>query len=232
SQGVTLQNNKVDKSDIENSLNSSSTTKVLSAAQGKALNDTKLSKSAVDNNTSLGNNTSSPPSQNAVKVYVDNVVRNVLPTGSIVWLGSSNIPAGFLKCNGAILSTSTYSSLFSAIGYTFGGSGDSFNVPDIRGRFIRGLDDGANRDVGRTLGSIQSDSNKQHNHGGKTGVQDTSHTHSGTTNSGGAHSHQMKIVDNSTSGPVDNGGGWQFKTRETSTSGEHTHTFSTGNQSA
>ena len=46
----------------------------------------------------------------------------------------SKVPTGWLFCNGQSLSTATYSSLFAVIEYTYGGSGGSFNVPDLRGR--------------------------------------------------------------------------------------------------
>jgi microcystin-dependent protein len=51
------------------------------------------------------------------------------------------------------------------IGNLYGGvSGSTFAVPDLRGRFIRGLDGGANVDSGRTIGSTQDDSLQQHGH--------------------------------------------------------------------
>jgi microcystin-dependent protein len=46
--------------------------------------------------------------------------------------------AGYLLCNGASYSTATYPQLFGIIGYSYGGSGASFNVPDFRGMFLRG----------------------------------------------------------------------------------------------
>ena len=45
--------------------------------------------------------------------------------------------------------------MFAAIVYTFGGSGGSFNVPDLRGEFARGWDDGRGVDSGRVFGSAQ-----------------------------------------------------------------------------
>lgn len=50
-------------------------------------------------------------------------------------------PSGYLFCYGQSLSTTTYASLFAAIAYTYGGSGSTFNVPDLRGRVIAGQDD-------------------------------------------------------------------------------------------
>jgi microcystin-dependent protein len=57
-------------------------------------------------------------------------------TGIVVPWGSAVIPSGFLECNGASVSTSTYAALFAVIGYTYGGSGASFNVPDLTDRTV------------------------------------------------------------------------------------------------
>lgn len=242
-QGKLLQDNKANKSDIVNNLTTSSSSKMLSASMGRSLQDNKLDISSVKGSVLLGNDSINPPSQNAVKVYVDNKVDNLVPTGTIVWWPSGSVPAGWLKCNGANLSTTTYSKLYSVIGNTFGGSGGTFNVPDIRGRFIRGVDEGAGIDVGRVLGSIQSDDNKSHNHTGTTGNTDLSHSHSGTTNANnrshthsgtvnpsGEHSHHYLGVTD-VPGPVDNGGGFRRGDRYTSPSGVHTHAFTTGGES-
>ena len=50
-------------------------------------------------------------------------------------------PSGYLFCYGQPLSTTTYAALFAALGYTYGGSGSAFNLPDLRGRVIAGQDD-------------------------------------------------------------------------------------------
>ena len=57
-------------------------------------------------------------------------------TGIVVPWGSASIPSGFLECNGASVSTSTYAALFAVIGYTYGGSGASFNLPDLTDRTV------------------------------------------------------------------------------------------------
>jgi microcystin-dependent protein len=53
-------------------------------------------------------------------------------TGIIIPWGSASLPSGFLECNGQSVSTSTYAALFAVIAYTYGGSGASFLVPDLR----------------------------------------------------------------------------------------------------
>jgi microcystin-dependent protein len=57
-------------------------------------------------------------------------------TGIVVPWGSAIIPSGFLECNGASVSTSTYAALFAVVGYTYGGSGASFNLPDLTDRTV------------------------------------------------------------------------------------------------
>lgn len=54
-------------------------------------------------------------------------------TGTIdIWpTGAASVPSGFLECDGTGYSTTTYAALFAVIGYTFGGSGGTFNVPNI-----------------------------------------------------------------------------------------------------
>ena len=86
------------------------------------------------------------------------------PVGSILYFAHNSIPAGWLECNGDSVSTSVYSSLFSKIGYTYGGSGGQFKLPDLRGEFIRGWDHGRGIDVGRVLGSAQASQNLAHTH--------------------------------------------------------------------
>lgn len=68
-------------------------------------------------------------------------------------------PAGYLKADGAIIQRTDYPALFTAIGTTFGeGDGTTtFTLPDLRGEFIRGWDNGRNIDCERAFGSIQGD---------------------------------------------------------------------------
>jgi microcystin-dependent protein len=86
------------------------------------------------------------------------------PAGAVIYHAANTAPTGFIKANGASISTSTYSDLFAVIGYTFGGSGGSFNVPDLRGEFLRGWDDGRGVDSGRGFGSSQGGAMQQHRH--------------------------------------------------------------------
>ena len=89
-----------------------------------------------------------------------------IPAGSVQFFAMNSAPTGFLIANGAAVSRSTYSALFSAIGTTFGaGDGSTtFNVPDLRGQFVRGMDNGRGLDPGRGFGTNQSDAFQGHYH--------------------------------------------------------------------
>lgn len=87
-------------------------------------------------------------------------------TGSVVAFARNTAPQGFLKANGAAISRTTYARLFAIIGTTFGvGNGSTtFNLPDLRGEFIRGWADDRAVDTGRVFGSAQADELKAHTH--------------------------------------------------------------------
>lgn len=80
-----------------------------------------------------------------------------VPTGSIIAHGASSAPTGYLPCDGAEVSRTTYAALFAVVGTTYGvGDGSTtFDLPDLRGEFLRGLDGGRGIDTGRTMGSFQ-----------------------------------------------------------------------------
>ena len=83
----------------------------------------------------------------------------MIPSGAVMYFAGQTAPTGWLKANGAAVSRTLYAALFQAVGTTYG-AGDgrtTFNLPDLRGEFIRGWDDGRGIDSGRTLGSVQGD---------------------------------------------------------------------------
>lgn len=111
--------------------------------------------------------------------------------GTIQAHGSnSSVPLGYLLCDGATVSRTTYARLFDVVGTSFGeGNGSTtFHLPDFRGRFLRGKDGGAGTDpeaagrnpmaaggaTGNNVGSIQGDMFGSHGHalpsGGFTGA--------------------------------------------------------------
>ena len=74
------------------------------------------------------------------KVSTQNDLTSLLPTGSIIPFAGSNIPAGYLLCNGVAVSRTSYAGLFGVIS-TLYGTGDgttTFNLPDLRDRFLEG----------------------------------------------------------------------------------------------
>lgn len=84
-------------------------------------------------------------------------------SGMIMIWPAAAIPAGWLECDGSAISRAANALLFTAIGTTYGaGDGSTtFNIPDLRGEFVRGYDNGKGVDVGRALGSSQADAIKQ-----------------------------------------------------------------------
>jgi hypothetical protein len=96
-----------------------------------------------------------------LKTYIDN---GAVPAGAVQQFARSSAPNGWVKANGAALSRSTYATLFAAIGTTFGaGDGSTtFNVPDLRGEFLRGFDDGRGVDSGRGFGTLQGQNLPNH----------------------------------------------------------------------
>lgn len=105
----------------------------------------------------------------AVTVNQDilNLLQNGLgTTGAIQYFAMNTAPTGWLKANGAAVSRTTYANLFSAIGIQYGaGDGSTtFNLPDLRGEFLRGWDDGRGVDSGRAFGSAQGQAIQSHAH--------------------------------------------------------------------
>ncbi len=153
--------------------------------------------------------------------------------GKVAAFSRTSAPNGYLKCNGAAISRTTYAALFSVIGTTYGaGDGSTtFNVPDLRGEFIRGWDDARGVDSGRVLGSWQDGQNSWHGHGITINGYSHSHWWGATTSTNGNHQHGTGMysaaVGNGSSldpGEVKgNGGGGGYAT---SWNGNHTHDVS------
>jgi microcystin-dependent protein len=124
---------------------------------------------------------------------------DIIQPGVIWEYGGAAAPTGWLLCNGAAVSRTTYAALFAIIGTTYG-SGDgstTFNVPDRRDRV--GVGAGSSYSRGQTGGAVTATTSTDgaHNHTGNTGgtaittAQMPSHTHTGTTNTAGAHTHNV-----------------------------------------
>lgn len=103
----------------------------------------------------------------------------LLPVGSVLPYVGETAPIGFLVCNGASISRTTYAELYAVCGTNFGTvNGSSFNIPDFRGAFLRGWDNGAGVDpdaasrtatsfggaTGDSIGTEQADAFEAHTH--------------------------------------------------------------------
>ena len=140
------------------------------------------------------------------------------PGTILMWGGNiSTPPKNFLICNGASVSTSSYPKLFAAIGYTFGGSGGSFRLPNMTNRFIVGS--GGSYSTGNTGGAntVAITRAQMASHSHSTDNASTSHAHPGSTADTGTarvpHDHTLSI---------DNGGNHEHNTFQT-TGGNHSH---------
>ena len=106
-----------------------------------------------------------------------------VPTGAVFCVAVATIPTGYLECNGAAVNRTTYAALFSFIGTQYGaGNGSTtFNLPDLRGEFVRGFDNGRGVDSGRGIGSSQGGQNLSHDHdadaSATSNVSDPGHRH-------------------------------------------------------
>lgn len=115
---------------------------------------------------------------NKLVLYNENGWEYASSAGQVAYFARSTAPIGWLKANGATISRTAYSDLFSAIGTSYG-SGDgstTFTLPDFRGEFFRSWADGSGTDSGRTLHSFQ-DQDWKGFYQTNTGANTTSYTH-------------------------------------------------------
>jgi microcystin-dependent protein len=116
--------------------------------------------------------------------------------GVVMYFAARTAPVGWLKANGELVSRTSYAALFAVIGTTFGaGDGSTtFALPDLRGEFVRCLDDGRGVDSGRGIGTSQ-------NHGVK--IDGTINTVMSTNASAtGAFSYSRNSYSTATDGPA------------------------------
>ena len=125
-------------------------------------------------------------------IQFNSTIPGGIPTGTVVPYAANSAPSGWIICDGALygrtsLDPSPQVNLFSVIGTTYGiGDGlTNFAVPDLRGMFVRGFDNGRGLDPLRVFGSQQAYGVESHNHGGVTGGQSVGHTHSFSGTTGG-----------------------------------------------
>lgn len=149
---------------------------------------TKISKIDADGTLS-GNSDSNLSTQKAIKKYIDDAVtaevnariaQNTtlnqritdfgypLAPGTVFFTASAVVPPGFLAADGSYVDKGEYYNLYVALGESsspFGEIGETFKLPDLRGEFIRGWDNGRGVDSGRTFASVQTSANIAHRHG-------------------------------------------------------------------
>ncbi|MCK8481058.1 tail fiber protein [Psychroserpens algicola] len=141
--------------------------------------------------------------------------KDAIPTGSIFTFPMATIPTGYLVCDGSAVSRTNYADLFAVLGTTYGaGNGSTtFNLPDYRGQFLRGYDNGAGNDpdaasrqdrgdgtTGDYVGTTQDDEMSSHFHENVPpsviSTTDGSHSHNTystnlNTNASGNHYHNI-----------------------------------------
>lgn len=113
-------------------------------------------------------------------------------TGDIVARGSSTVKSGYLACDGAAVSRTTYAALFAEIGTEWGeGDGSTtFNVPDLEDEFLRGASST------RPVGTSETDALKSHLHDNGTLA----------TASAGLHGHPVRYANDGGDNTDENGG--------------------------
>jgi microcystin-dependent protein len=168
----------------------------------------------------------------------------ITPAGVISQFAGSSAPDGYLLCTGQSVSTTTFANLFAAIGYTYGGSGSSFNIPNLQNRVPVGRGSDTEFDaLGETGGSktvtLTEANMAAHTHTGTTNAETQEHTHSGSTGGISAnHTHGLNGLAGFDQG---NGfghgraaGGVQFGLNYSTgtVSSDHSHSFTTGGRSA
>lgn len=111
------------------------------------------------------------------------------PIATIHAFAGTSAPEGWAMCDGSAVSRTEYAALFAVIGTTYGvGDGSTtFNLPDMRGEFLRGLDN-----MGTAAGARGLDSDGTARTVGQTQANATAANGLSTT-SGGSHTHRLSI---------------------------------------
>lgn len=169
-------------------------------------------------------------------IQFNSTIPGGIPTGTVVPFAANSAPSGWVICDGSLYGRNSFDpspqvNLFGVIGTTYGFTTISnFAVPDLRGMFVRGFDNGRGLDPLRVFGTDQTFAVESHNHGGNTGNQSVGHTHafSGTTgDQSQSHNHGYIRTVSGTPGGIFAGGGFIFGNATTSdASNGHTHNFS------
>jgi len=184
-----------------------------------------------------------PAEGSTATVSVDAAYPGFAPIGSVIlWAGdTTSLPTGYILCNGAALSNATtYNALFNVIGYRYGGSAGTFNVPSLGGNAIPLGTITANADSSRQTQAATSNttSSTGHTHtfgAGNSGNQSADHTHAqvavNTGNQSAGHTHAQVAVNTGTESA--NHTHAQVAVNTGNVSADHAHNFSvnSGNDS-
>jgi microcystin-dependent protein len=174
-----------------------------------------------------------------------------VPSGVVFPYGGGTAPAGFLLCDGSAVSRTTYAALFAAVGtvWGYGDNSSTFNLPDLRGRFMRGRANGSANDpdraartasatdgaTGDNVGSVQTNATNKNGLSASADAPAVSGSTSKSLNSGSAASNgnHTHLLNQTYSGTAT---AWTLTSSGTSTptatqnnapmqsAGAHTHT--------
>jgi microcystin-dependent protein len=162
------------------------------------------------------------------------VMVGAAPCGSIMPFAGATVPAGWLLCDGAAVSRTTYSSLFAALGgisspWGLGNGSTTFNVPDLRGRVATGKSASGTFSAIGAIGGAETMSLQEAHMAAHT------HSFSGSTSTNGDHNHAPPVAVSyggsagqyrnllTTNTPLWSGADWNCAV---SVAGNHSHTFS------
>ncbi|MCP4134599.1 MAG: tail fiber protein [bacterium] len=116
----------------------------------------------------------------SIENNISELSAKTVPVGTVLSFAGDSVPDGWLLCDGSQVSKEEYSSLYSVIGVNWGGDSIIFNLPDLRGRFLRGVDGSAGRDPDAAAGtrenkagSYQVDAFQGHQHDVDTRLTDS-----------------------------------------------------------
>lgn len=125
-----------------------------------------------------GKITSNEIANNTVTTSDITFANSLLPAGAVMAFAMNSAPSGWLVANGSSVGTGgVNAALFAAIGYTYGGSGGLFNLPDLRGYFLRGSGTNTDGTASGAFGAKQADELKAHTH--TVGIQSSPARESG-----------------------------------------------------
>ena len=150
-----------------------------------------------------------------VALTLQDILRQLTPPGSIQPYGGTTAPEGWLLCNGDSVSEDDYPDLFDVIGTSFGTDGSgNFNLPDLRGMFLRGVSDETGIDpdaasrtalktggaVGDNVGSYQGHMLQNHSHYVPSASDDHAHSPYNVAQGGDGGGYYIQSLGYGTSG--------------------------------